>query len=191
MGMQGGKRIVGDLGAGGGDGANEGGFAGMGSPSNPISASTFNSRLSLRCSPVSRGALRGVRFVLDLKLTLPRPPLPPARAMRTARARRDRRAFLRFPGSLITGRRARATRHHRHLCRCIGHRRRPRVPRAVNAREAVFDEGVDVPVGDRIDAAPLPPSPPSGPPRGTFFSRLKLTAPSPPCRNGPRCALRL
>src|SRR5882672_1665432 len=27
---------------------------------------------------------------------------------------------------------------------------------------------------------PLPPSPPSGPPRGTFFSRRKLTAPSPP-----------
>src|SRR3989442_14253262 len=27
---------------------------------------------------------------------------------------------------------------------------------------------------------PLPPPPPSGPPRGTFFSRRKLTAPSPP-----------
>src|SRR5882762_8872660 len=27
---------------------------------------------------------------------------------------------------------------------------------------------------------PLPPSPPSGPPRGTFFSRRKLTMPSPP-----------
>src|SRR5690606_27033656 len=27
---------------------------------------------------------------------------------------------------------------------------------------------------------PRPPSPPSGPPRGTCFSRLKLTAPSPP-----------
>src|SRR5689334_22521491 len=27
---------------------------------------------------------------------------------------------------------------------------------------------------------PRPPSPPSGPPRGMFFSRLKLTAPSPP-----------
>src|SRR5256885_12175528 len=27
---------------------------------------------------------------------------------------------------------------------------------------------------------PLPPAPPSGPPRGTFFSRRKLTMPSPP-----------
>src|SRR5690606_6479661 len=27
---------------------------------------------------------------------------------------------------------------------------------------------------------PAPPSPPSGPPRGTYFSRRKLTAPSPP-----------
>src|SRR5262245_54387966 len=27
---------------------------------------------------------------------------------------------------------------------------------------------------------PRPPSPPSGPPRGTYFSRRKLTAPSPP-----------
>jgi len=54
------------------------------------------------------------------------------------------------------------------------------VLRAVNAREAVFDEGIDVSVGHRIDAAAAAAVPASGPPRGTFFSRLKLSAPSPP-----------
>src|SRR5579863_6289256 len=32
----------------------------------------------------------------------------------------------------------------------------------------------------RITLPPSPPSPPSGPPRGTYFSRRKLTQPSPP-----------
>jgi hypothetical protein len=32
----------------------------------------------------------------------------------------------------------------------------------------------------KIDTAPLPPSPPSGPPRGTYFSRRKLRQPLPP-----------
>src|SRR2546425_8333144 len=53
-------------------------FPALGRPSNPTSASTFSSSLSVRCSPGSPGvAFRGVRLVLDLKLTLPSPPLPP------------------------------------------------------------------------------------------------------------------
>src|SRR6267143_1976963 len=53
-------------------------FPALGSPSRPTSASTFSSSLRARCSPGSPGvALRGARLVLDLKLTLPRPPLPP------------------------------------------------------------------------------------------------------------------
>ena len=32
-------------------------------------------------------------------------------------------------------------------------------------------------MGDEVDEPPSPPSPPSGPPRGTNFSRRKLSAP--------------
>ncbi len=41
-------------------------------------------------------------------------------------------------------------------------------------------EAVDALPARRITLPPSPPSPPSGPPRGTNFSRRKLTQPSPP-----------
>jgi len=181
MRMQGGERVVCNLGRAAETARMKVDFPALGSPSNPISASTFSSSLSVRCSPGSPGvAFRGVRLVLDLKLTLPRPLCLP----------REQCDLLvlgevsdRFPGLRV---RDHGTRGHAQydiigtFSVALGTAPALAVPGAVNAREAIFDEGVDVSVGDRIDAAPLPPSPPSGPPRGTFFSRRKLTAPSPP-----------
>src|SRR5258708_98111 len=125
----------------------------FGSPSNPISASTFNSSLSLRCSPGSPGvALRGVRFVLDLKLTLPRPPLPPRASKAICSCTARSATVSPVPEFMITvpaGTRSTTSSAPFPLHWAPW----PRSPsRAVTAREAFCDKGFEVSGGDGVDA---------------------------------------
>jgi len=57
------------------------------------------------------------------------------------------------------------------------------VPAALGAMLGVVTElkqGVLVNGGDQVTSPPRPPSPPEGPPRGTYFSRRKAMQPLPP-----------
>ena len=53
-------------------------FPAFGSPTNPASAKSFNSKINLFVSPGRPfSAIFGTRFLSDLKAAFPLPPLPP------------------------------------------------------------------------------------------------------------------
>ena len=79
VGLEGGERVVGDLGLGGADRGDQRGLARRsGSPTSAASASSFTSRRSQCSSPYSPcSAKLGARRAFDRKRALPRPPRPP------------------------------------------------------------------------------------------------------------------
>src|SRR5258708_26720553 len=165
MRMQGGKRIVGDLGASRGDGANEGGFAGI----RKSKQSNIGKYLQLELESAMlagfpgrcfTGRAVGARFEIDVAET----PFGSPREQCDLVVRGE--VSERFSGFRV--REQGAGGHAQHdiigtFAVALGAAPLLAVPRAVNAREAVFDEGVDVSVGHRIDAAAAAAVPAVGP----------------------------
>ncbi len=165
MRMQGGKRVVGNLGAGSRDGANEGGFSGIGKsqqsnigkhfqlePEGPMLAGLTGSR--------SSGRAVGARFEIDIAEA----PLASPREQCDLLVRGQ--VGDRFSGFRV---RDHGTGGHAQydvigtFPAALGTAPVLAVPRVVNAREAIFDEGIDVSVGHRIDAAAAAAVPAVGP----------------------------
>jgi len=163
--MQGGERVVGDLGTGRGDGANEGGFAGIGKSEQSNIGKHLQlelERAMLAGFPGRRFAGRavGARFEIDI-----------AEAPFASPREQCDLLVLGEVSERFSGFRDRdhgAGGHAQHdiigaFAAALGTAAVLAVPRAVNAREAVFDEGIDVSVGHRIDAAAAAAVPAIGP----------------------------
>src|SRR5207245_5294439 len=155
MRMQCGERVVCNLGAGSGDGANEGGFSGVGKSQQ----SNIGKHLQLELERAMLAGLAGCRFsgrAVGARFEIDIAEAPFA----SPREQCDLLVFGevsdRFPGLRVHDH---GTRGHAQydiigtFSVALGTAPALAVPGAVNAREAIFDEGVDVSVGDRIDAA--------------------------------------
>src|SRR5437773_8071131 len=155
MRMQGSRRVVGNLGAGSRDGANERGFSGIGKSQQSDIGKHFQlelERTMLAGLAGSRfsGRAVGARFEIDI-------------AEAPFASPREQCDLLVHGevGDHFSGLPVRDHRTGRHaqynvigaLPVALGTAPALAVPRAVNAREAILDEGIDVSVGDRIDAA--------------------------------------
>ena len=154
----------------------------FGKPTSPASAMTLSSSEIHRSSPLSPGSnCRGARLVDDLKWTLPRPPLPPFAA--TTSSPGSTRSLSTLPrsrsrtmvpgGTMSTMSSAFLPAHFAAMpasplraFQCFFMVRPARLSALGSARTMIDP--------------PLPPSPPSGPPFGTYFSRRNVAAPRPP-----------
>ena len=154
----------------------------FGSPTSPMSAMSRNSSRSHRSSPGSPFcACLGAWWVEVMKWTLPSPPRPP-RATSTVWSLPTRSAISAsvassktpVPGGTLRTRSVPAFPWRLALV--------PRPPesarkwwRCWKSRRVVWPGSTR-----RWTVPPRPPSPPSGPPRGTWASRRNVAAPSPP-----------
>src|SRR6056297_566787 len=154
----------------------------FGRPSSPTSASSFSSSFRCRASPgVPLVVLRGARLVELLKRVLPRPPRPPSatfsRAPSSARSPSTSpvsTSATMVPTGTLTVRSSPE--------RPVLFRPAPPSPlSARNLRCTRKSASVLMPWSACSQTLPpWPPSPPSGPPRGMYFSRRKLRQPWPP-----------
>ena len=154
----------------------------LGKPTRPTSAMLFSSSRNSPISPGSPGpVLRGARVTDDLKRVLPKPPLPPLSSTNSSPSRRISMTFSpvsRRCTTVPSGTRRRAGRPSRPL---------QSAPWPCSPRSP-FQWGLNLKSmrlfwsssPRRITSPPLPPSPPLGPPHGSYFSRRKLEQPRPP-----------
>src|SRR5208282_3310447 len=154
----------------------------FGYPTNPTSASSFNSRRKLRSSPGRpTSCSRGAWWVDVANWALPRPPRPPRAITTRSSAREKSWTFSPVSSSktiVPTG-----------TFRTIPSPSRPVffAPSPCRPRSALYSglkrkcTSVLWRSLDSIQMSPpLPPSPPEGPPRGTNFSRRNAMQPLPP-----------
>ena len=155
----------------------------LGNPTSPTSARSFNSRINHPSCPSSPGwAYRGVWFVAVLKLLLPRPPRPPLQRI------------LSCPGSIISNRTSSVsaslatvpTGTSRIMSSPFFPVRRPPDPLAPFSaltclRYFRWIRVQNCGLALRMICPPRPPSPPSGPPLGTYFALWRCIDPAPPC----------
>ena len=154
----------------------------LGMPTRPTSAINFSSSRTVRISPGSPGVdCRGARLVAVLKRLLPLPPLPPRAT--TTWSPSLARSFKTWPcsASMITVPGGTA------IVISLPEAPWQLAPVPCSPGSAFHDlrwasmARLSTPSrATRITLPPSPPSPPSGPPKGTYFSRRKLTQPSPP-----------
>src|SRR5215210_5374426 len=152
----------------------------FGRPTSPTSERTLSSSKTSRSSPGSPRSLKaGACRVEVAKEPFPRPPSPPPATTKEAPGS-ERSASRPFSSKtwVPTG-----------TSRCVSPPRSPArllpepcLPRSafMTWRRAYGSRVVRSSVAWRITDPPSPPRPPSGPPRGLYFSRLKETLPSPP-----------
>ena len=150
----------------------------------PTSASSFSSSRRFRDSPRSPfSASKGYWFVAEAKYALPRPPPPPCASSTVC------------PGVVRSASSIGGSESATQTCVPTGMRmttsspsapcfsaEAPLRPLPARNRRSYLNESNVLMFSSHsaMTFPPLPPSPPSGPPRGTNFSRLPLTAPSPP-----------
>ena len=158
-------------------------FPALGNPTSPTSASTLSSRINHPSCPSSPGcAYLGVCCVADLKLLFPSPPRPPLQRIFSS------------PGSIMSNSTSPVSPSFTTVptgtsrtmslpCLPLQSAAPPCSPfsalmnflyfRWINVQNCGFDLNMICP--------PLPPSPPSGPPLGTYLARCRCTDPAPPC----------
>src|SRR5205814_3947947 len=153
----------------------------LGRPTSAASARSFSLRSKSASSPGEpTSAKRGVWRVGVAKRRLPRPPCPPRPS--TACAPGCARSTIRFPSAsktwVPTGT-GNSMRPPSAPCLPEPPPWPPRPPLNQRSRRK-RDRSRRSELATRTTSPPRPPSPPSGPPFGTYFSRRKLSAPSPP-----------
>ena len=154
----------------------------LGRPTRPTSAISFSSSRTVRTSPGSPGVdCRGARLVAVLKRLLPLPPLPPRATTTCSPSLARSLSTLPCSASMITVPGGTA------MTRSLADApwQFAPVPCSPGAAFHAFlwasIARLSTPSrAKRTTLPPSPPSPPSGPPNGTYFSRRKLTQPSPP-----------
>src|SRR5215472_14749827 len=157
----------------------------FGSPTRPTSARSLSERRSRRASPGRPGSAKsGAWRVAVANCALPRPPRPPRAATkrwpssaRSTRGRPEAGPSVSYT-SVPTGTRA-STPAPSRPWRRLPSPWAPRSPRS-SGRKRRSSRVARLRSATRTTSPPRPPSPPSGPPRGTYFSRRKLTQPLPP-----------
>src|SRR5512143_60578 len=157
-------------------------FPAFGRPTSPISAiSLSSSRRRRSCPGRPDSAWSGAWFTAEVNAVLPRPPRPPfaTRSVSPGRVRSARTSPVSASVTIVPG--GTAIRRSGAPFPCMFFPM-PCWPRAALNRFRYRKSSRVERLGftSRRTLPPFPPSPPSGPPRGTNFSRRKLTQPRPP-----------
>src|SRR5512139_1680952 len=157
-------------------------FPALGSPTSPIRAMSLSSSRRQRSLPVPPGSARsGAWFTGEVKAEFPRPPRPPAAARNLSPGATRSASVSPVASSRTTVPGGTAIRRSGAFFPCMFFPM-PCWPRFALKRLRYRKSRRVERCGltSRMTLPPFPPFPPSGPPRGTNFSRRKLTQPRPP-----------